>query len=211
MNARARRANNNLRLFEDFYEPLGGDPGFPPVAGVEGRLPATGLIRGAVDGKVQLIENLQHGLADFGIEAVDQALDKKRYFLGAVFHRLKVYNRLQDAIPRYIMWRDRSRSKFSPQTKSEVRMPTLSNPLRELIDGHAHLNEIDDIEGALERAAAAGVERIVAVGMDIACRMRAIIARSGRCGQVGAAGGEAQQVGNFTDAPVMLAQILSRQ
>ncbi len=47
-------------------------------------------------------------------------------------------------------------------------MPAQSNPLRELIDGHAHLNEIDDIEGALGRAAAAGVARIVAVGMDIA-------------------------------------------
>ena len=53
-------------------------------------------------------------------------------------------------------------------------MPTQSNPLRELIDGHAHLNEIDDIEGALERAAAAGVARIVAVGMDIASNLRVL-------------------------------------
>ena len=53
-------------------------------------------------------------------------------------------------------------------------MPAQSNPLRELIDGHAHLNEIDDIEGALERAAAAGVARIVAVGMDMASNRRVL-------------------------------------
>jgi TatD DNase family protein len=53
-------------------------------------------------------------------------------------------------------------------------MPAQSNPLRELIDGHAHLNEIDDIEGALERAAVAGVARIVAVGMDIASNRRVL-------------------------------------
>jgi Tat protein secretion system quality control protein TatD with DNase activity len=53
-------------------------------------------------------------------------------------------------------------------------MPGQSNPLRELIDGHAHLNEIDDIEGALERAAAASVARIVAVGMDIASNRRVL-------------------------------------
>ena len=51
-------------------------------------------------------------------------------------------------------------------------MPVQSNPLHELIDGHAHLNEIDDIEAALKRAAAAGVVRIVAVGMDIASNRR---------------------------------------
>ena len=51
-------------------------------------------------------------------------------------------------------------------------MPAQLNPLRELIDGHAHLNEVEDIEGALERAAAAGVARIVAVGMDIASNRR---------------------------------------
>jgi TatD DNase family protein len=47
-----------------------------------------------------------------------------------------------------------------------------SNHLRELIDGHAHLNEIDDIEGALGRAAGAGVARIVAVGMDMVSNCR---------------------------------------
>ena len=29
-------------------------------------------------------------------------------------------------------------------------MPAQLNALRELIDGHAHLNEVDDIDGALE-------------------------------------------------------------
>lgn len=37
-----------------------------------------------------------------------------------------------------------------------------------LIDGHAHLNEIEDAAGAVERARAAGVEQILAVGMDLA-------------------------------------------
>jgi len=36
-----------------------------------------------------------------------------------------------------------------------------------MIDGHAHLNEIADIEGAMERAAGAGVTEVIAVGMDI--------------------------------------------
>lgn len=51
-------------------------------------------------------------------------------------------------------------------------MPDQTDPLRELIDGHAHLNEVNDIEGAIDRAAAAGVARIVAVGMDIASNRR---------------------------------------
>ncbi len=37
----------------------------------------------------------------------------------------------------------------------------------DLIDGHAHLHEIDPVGPALERAAAVGVNRIVAVGMDL--------------------------------------------
>ena len=53
-------------------------------------------------------------------------------------------------------------------------MPAQLNPLRELIDGHAHLNEVEDIEGALERAAAAGVARIVAVGMDISSNRKVL-------------------------------------
>jgi TatD DNase family protein len=53
-------------------------------------------------------------------------------------------------------------------------MPAQSNPLRELVDGHAHLNEIEDIEGALERAAAAGVARILAVGMDISSNRKVL-------------------------------------
>ncbi len=36
-----------------------------------------------------------------------------------------------------------------------------------MIDGHAHLNEIADIEGAMERAASAGVTEVIAVGMDM--------------------------------------------
>jgi hypothetical protein len=86
VNTGARRADNNFRFFEYSNKPLGGDPGLPAVAGVEGRLPAAGLICGAVDGQVQLPKNFQHGLTDLGIETVDQALDKKRYFLGAVYH-----------------------------------------------------------------------------------------------------------------------------
>lgn len=36
-----------------------------------------------------------------------------------------------------------------------------------MIDGHAHLNEIQDIEQSLQRARKAGISGIVAVGMDI--------------------------------------------
>ena len=36
-----------------------------------------------------------------------------------------------------------------------------------MIDGHAHLNEISDVEGALARAREAGITSIVAVGMDV--------------------------------------------
>jgi TatD DNase family protein len=36
-----------------------------------------------------------------------------------------------------------------------------------MIDGHAHLNEISDIDGAIERAASAGIRTVIAVGMDI--------------------------------------------
>lgn len=46
--------------------------------------------------------------------------------------------------------------------------------LEGLIDGHAHLNEIEDMAGALERARAAGVARIVAVGMDVASNRRTL-------------------------------------
>jgi TatD DNase family protein len=37
-----------------------------------------------------------------------------------------------------------------------------------MIDGHAHLNEIEAVEGALARAQEAGLTGIVAVGMDVA-------------------------------------------
>lgn len=47
-------------------------------------------------------------------------------------------------------------------------------PLKQLIDGHAHLNEIDGIEPALERARAAGVMLIVAVGMDTPSNRRTL-------------------------------------
>ncbi len=37
-----------------------------------------------------------------------------------------------------------------------------------MIDSHAHLNEIEDVDAALARAQAAGITGIVAVGMDMA-------------------------------------------
>ena len=46
------------------------------------------------------------------------------------------------------------------------------NPLKRLIDGHAHLNEINQIDPILIRARAAGIERIVAVGMDMSSNRR---------------------------------------
>ena len=36
-----------------------------------------------------------------------------------------------------------------------------------VIDSHAHLNEINDIEGALQRAREAGVDKTIAIGMDL--------------------------------------------
>ena len=41
-------------------------------------------------------------------------------------------------------------------------------PIYPMIDSHAHLSEINDVEGALARAQAAGITGIVAVGMDVA-------------------------------------------
>jgi TatD DNase family protein len=43
-----------------------------------------------------------------------------------------------------------------------------------LIDGHAHLNEIEDVNGAIKRARAKGVTHIVAVGMDIESNRRTL-------------------------------------
>jgi TatD DNase family protein len=43
-----------------------------------------------------------------------------------------------------------------------------------MIDGHAHLNEIEDVDGALARAQEAGITGIVAVGMDIASNQRTL-------------------------------------
>ena len=37
-----------------------------------------------------------------------------------------------------------------------------------MIDSHAHLNEIEDVDAALTRAREAGITSIVAVGMDLA-------------------------------------------
>jgi TatD DNase family protein len=36
-----------------------------------------------------------------------------------------------------------------------------------MIDGHAHLNEIPDADGAVLRAKAAGIQAVIAVGMDV--------------------------------------------
>jgi TatD DNase family protein len=41
-----------------------------------------------------------------------------------------------------------------------------------LIDGHAHLDEVTNIEAAMTAASAAGVARIIGVGMDIASNRR---------------------------------------
>ena len=43
-------------------------------------------------------------------------------------------------------------------------MTPFSEPI--LIDGHAHLDRIDDIEGTLEQARRAGVKQVIGVGMD---------------------------------------------
>ncbi len=40
-----------------------------------------------------------------------------------------------------------------------------------MIDGHAHLNEIEAVEGALARAQEAGITGIVAVGMDVSSNL----------------------------------------
>lgn len=58
--------------------------------------------------------------------------------------------------------------------ESEIKMARQTEPLKDLIDGHAHLNEIENIGAALERARAAGVAKIVAVGMDIASNRQAL-------------------------------------
>jgi TatD DNase family protein len=44
----------------------------------------------------------------------------------------------------------------------------------QLIDGHAHLDAIADIEAAVRKARAAGVTRIVGVGMDVASNRRTL-------------------------------------
>ncbi len=44
----------------------------------------------------------------------------------------------------------------------------------EIIDAHAHLNEVADLHAAIERARAGGVVGIVAVGMDIASNRRTL-------------------------------------
>ena len=43
-----------------------------------------------------------------------------------------------------------------------------------MIDGHAHLSEIEDVEGALARAREAGITGIVAVGMDVASNLASL-------------------------------------
>ena len=47
-------------------------------------------------------------------------------------------------------------------------MEERSDPFFKLIDTHAHLDEVQDLEGALERAQDAGVRAIVGVGTDLA-------------------------------------------
>ena len=43
-----------------------------------------------------------------------------------------------------------------------------------MIDGHAHLSEMEKIAGTIERARAAGVAQILAVGMDMASNRRTL-------------------------------------
>jgi TatD DNase family protein len=47
-------------------------------------------------------------------------------------------------------------------------MEERDDPLFKLIDTHAHLDEVQDLEGALKRAQDAGVQGIVGVGTDLA-------------------------------------------
>ncbi len=47
-------------------------------------------------------------------------------------------------------------------------MAEKGDPLFKLIDTHAHLDEVQDLEGALKRAQDAGVQAVVGVGTDLA-------------------------------------------
>ncbi len=44
-----------------------------------------------------------------------------------------------------------------------------------MIDGHAHLSEIEELAGPIERAKRAGVAQILAVGMDMASNRRTLV------------------------------------
>ena len=44
-----------------------------------------------------------------------------------------------------------------------------------MIDGHAHLSDIEEIAGVIERARAAGVVQILAVGMDLDSNRRTLV------------------------------------
>ncbi len=58
--------------------------------------------------------------------------------------------------------------------ENAVVIPTQLNSLQHIIDGHAHLSDVENISAALKRARAAGVAKIVAVGMSIASNRRTL-------------------------------------
>lgn len=53
-------------------------------------------------------------------------------------------------------------------------MPVNTVSDRNLIDAHAHLDAVEEIEGAIRRAGAVGVKKIVAVGMDLASNRKTL-------------------------------------
>ena len=88
MNTGPGRTDNDLGIFEDLDESSGRFLSFFTVTGIEGRLSAACLVGRAVKGKVQFAKNFYHGLADFGGETVDQALNEKGHFFECHLHLL---------------------------------------------------------------------------------------------------------------------------
>ena len=59
-------------------------------------------------------------------------------------------------------------------TSSQTQIFNLQSKICNMIDTHAHLNEIEEIDRAIQRAKDAGIRSIVAVGMDLASNVTTI-------------------------------------
>ena len=79
VHTRTRRTHDGLGVLKNIQKPLGQSPRLLPVARIEGRLAAAGLLRGMDKLHTLLLQDPDHGPGRIGKTGINYALDEQRH------------------------------------------------------------------------------------------------------------------------------------